>query len=120
MPALDGRAITWLVFPATAAFFGAQFAIVLRLRLLARTGGLPPDARAYFAPLIKDPLVAIVVGWDSLGQQAKRMREGRVLALLLTGRHRQVADPWVTGVVYAQRIIVGLWIAVGLGLLLRR
>ena len=120
MPAFDARSLNWLVFPAAAAFFCAQFAMVLRLRLLARTGRLPPDAKAYFAPLIEGPLVTIVVGWDIIGQQAKRMREGRVLSLLLTGRHRQVADPWVTGLVTAQRIIVGLWIAVGMGLLLRR
>jgi hypothetical protein len=92
----------------------ASSAAVLRLKTLKKRGVLSDRLAAYFAPVTDGPLVRVYVGWGSLGDmQQRRMAQGRLLKLLIGSEHREIDDPWLTAIVYAQRIAIIAWIAAG-------
>lgn len=91
---------------ALAVILATNFALLLRLRQLKRQGALSFRAAAYFAPVTDGPLVLVTfAGLPVALQQAQRMRQGRLLKLFLGREHIEVADRWVSYLVFFERAI---------------
>ncbi|WP_337186092.1 hypothetical protein [Phenylobacterium sp.] len=83
----------------------AALASIVRLTQLKAQNRIPPHLADYFAPITETARLRAKLGGrlTPRGGNVTRMRNGRVLALVLGRSHREIGDRWLTGFVHLQR-----------------
>ena len=93
---------------ANIAFGAAAFGLVasiIRLKQLRAQNRIPPHLADYFAPITETARLRAKLGGSLTprGGNVARMRNGRVLALVMGPSHREIGDHWLTGFVHLHR-----------------
>lgn len=96
-----------LIGLSLAIYALAALVSMFRLKTLRDRGALPPALAEYFGPITGRHAFRFTIKGPGLRQhraQHERMYQGRMFKLLVGREHVEIGDPWLTRLVWSQRV----------------